>query len=258
VRPQFLELPERPQKPRTTGLTHVLDRGVDLTTARAVLAAGGEFVDLWKIGWGTAYIDRALPEKLDLLAECDVSACFGGTLLELAWCHGRAPEYLDWVGTVGCPCIEVSRGTAQMSVADKHRLISVAAERFIVYAEVGSKSPDDDAGPQEWADEAAGDLAAGAAMIIAEGRESGAVGIYRSTGEVRHDIVDALVSAVGAGSVLFEAPRKAQQAWFVRHLGSNVNLGNIALDEAVAVETLRLGLRSDTMSVAYIPAEPRC
>jgi len=257
VPPHFLDLPERPQKPRTTGLTHVLDRGVDLTTARAVIAAGGEFVDIWKIGWGIAYIDRALPEKLDLLAECDVSACLGGTLLELAWLQGRSAEYLDWAGALGCPCVEVSRGTAEMSLADKHRLIATAAERFIVYAEVGSKRPDAHTSPQEWADEAAGDLAAGAAVIIAEGRESGTVGIYRSSGEVRRDIVDALVSTVGVGSVLFEAPLKAQQAWFVRNLGSNVNLGNVALDEAVAVETLRLGLRSDTISVAHVPAEPR-
>jgi phosphosulfolactate synthase len=257
VRPQFLDLPERPQKPRTTGLTHVLDRGVDLTTARAMLTAGGEFVDIWKIGWGIAYLDRALPQKLDLLAECDVSACLGGTLLELAWLQGKSTEYLDWASALGCPCVEVSRGTAEMSLADKHRLIATAAERFIVYAEVGSKRPDAHAAPQEWADEAAGDLAAGAALCIAEGRESGTVGIYVSSGEVRRDIIDALVSRVGVGSVLFEAPRKAQQAWFVRNLGTNVNLGNVALDEAVAVESLRLGLRSDTISVTRVPVEPR-
>ena len=257
MRPQFLDLPERPQKPRTAGLTHVLDRGVDLTTARSILTAGGEFVDIWKIGWGIAYLDHALPEKLDLLAECDVSACFGGTLLELAWLQGRSTEYLDWASALGCPCVEVSRGCAEMSPSDKHRLIATAAERFIVYAEVGSKRPDVHASPQEWADEAAGDRAAGAAMIIAEGRESGTVGIYDSSGEVRRDIVDALVSRVGVGSVLFEAPRKAQQVWFVRTLGSNVNLGNVALDDAVALETLRLGLRSDTISVAHVPAKPR-
>ena len=232
----------------------MLDKGVDPATARAVLAAGGEFVDIWKIGWGTAYIDKALPEKLDLLAAYDVSACLGGTLLELAWLQGRSVECLDWASALGCPCVEVSRGTAEMSPAEKHRLIATAAERFIVYAEVGSKRPDAHADPQEWADEAAADLAAGAAMIIAEGRESGTVGIYHPSGEVRRDIIDALVSTVGVGSVLFEAPRKSQQAWFVRTLGSNVNLGNVALDEVVAVETLRLGLRADTISVAHVPA----
>jgi phosphosulfolactate synthase len=249
VLPGFLDLPERPAKPRTNGLTHVLDKGVPAPSAQGFLAAGGEFIDIWKIGWGTAYVDRSLPAKLALLAENDVTACLGGTLLEIAWMQGRTRELLDWAGEIGCPSVEVSRGTADMPAAEKHRLVEAAAEHFIVYAEVGSKRPGDVMGAGEWAAEAVADLDAGAAMVVAEGRESGTVGIYDETGSVRTGIVDALVSAAGLGSVLFEAPRKAQQAWFIRAFGPEVNLGNVALDEAVSVETLRLGLRSDTAGV---------
>jgi phosphosulfolactate synthase len=258
VLPGFLDLPERPAKPRTSGLTHVLDNGVPALTAQGVLAAGGDFVDIWKIGWGTAYVDRSLAAKLALLAENDVTACLGGTLLEIAWMQGRTDALLGWAGEIGCPSVEVSRGTAGMSATEKHRLIETAAEHFIVYAEVGSKRPEDLMSAEQWAAEAVADLAAGAAMVVAEGRESGTVGIYHHTGEVRAEIVDALVSAVGLGEVLFEAPLKAQQAWFIRMFGPAVNLGNVALEEAVSVETLRLGLRSDTARVTGVPAEPRC
>jgi phosphosulfolactate synthase len=257
VLPGFLDLPERPAKPRTAGLTHVLDKGVSAQAAEAVLAAGGDLIDIWKIGWGTAYVDRALPAKLALLAENDVTGCLGGTLLELAWMQDRTAELFAWAGELGCPSVEVSRGTAPMTPTQKQRLIEAAAEHFIVYAEVGSKRPEDLMSPQEWRREAAADLEAGAAMVVAEGRESGTVGIYTETGEVRTEIVDALVSVAGLGAVLFEAPRKSQQAWFVRTLGPDVNLGNVALDEAVSVETLRLGLRSDTARVTA-PLEPRC
>ncbi len=254
--PSFLDLPERPAKPRTTGLTHVLDRGA--TEAGAVLGAGGEFIDIWKIGWGTAYIDRALTAKLALLADHDVSACLGGTLLELAWLRRKTKELFAWAREAGFPCVEVSRGTVEMSLPDKQNLIRAAAEHFIVYAEVGFKRPDDLMPAAQWAREAAADVKAGASLVIAEGRASGNVGIYHESGEVRPDVVDALVEAVGVNQVLFEAPRPSQQAWFIRRFGPHVNLGNIALDDIVATETLRLGLRSDTLGITAAPTESRC
>lgn len=251
--PGFLDLPERPAKPRTNGLTHVLDKGVPALAAADLLTSAGDFIDIWKIGWGTAYVDRSVRAKLALLAEHDVTACLGGTLLEIAWMQGRTTELLDWAGALGCPSVEVSRGTAEMSASDKRALIETAAEHFIVYAEVGSKRPEDVMSPEQWAAEAIADRDAGAAMVVAEGRESGTVGIYDETGAVRTGIVDALVTAVGLDKVLFEAPRKTQQAWFVRTFGPEVNLGNVALEETVSVETLRLGLRSDTARAAEIP-----
>jgi phosphosulfolactate synthase len=255
--PGFLDLPELPRKPRATGLTHVLDPGLDTATARAALADRADFIDIWKIGWGTAYIDRALPDKLAMLADHGVRACLGGTLLELAWLQGRAAQLLAWAGRIGCPCVEVSRGTVPMTLTDKQHLIRTAAADFTVYAEVGSKHRDVTAPPADWAAEAAADLAAGAALVIAEGRASGTVGIYDPSGEVRAEIVDALTTATGLGSLLFETPRTAQQAWFIRAFGPEVNLGNIAPDEAISVETLRLGLRSDTMAAAA-PVESSC
>jgi phosphosulfolactate synthase len=255
--PVFLDLPYRSAKPRANGLTHVLDKGVAPAVAAGVLEAAGEFIDIWKIGWGTAYVDTGLTAKVDLLAEHDVGACLGGTLLELAWSQGKAAECLAWAADAGFVRVEVSRGTVDMPLDDKRRLIELAAQRFVVLSEVGSKDPDALPGPTQWGFEAAADRDAGAALVVAEGRESGTVGIYESTGAVRAEVVDALVGAVGLSRVLFEAPRKEQQAWFIREFGPGVNLGNIPLDEAVSLETLRLGLRSDTMNhVAAREAEP--
>lgn len=247
--PTFLILPERRQKPRDVGLTHVLDKGVSATTTESVLAAAGVHIDIWKFGWGTAYLDRALSHKLALLAEADVRACLGGTLLEIAWSRGKAEQCLEWAYEAGFGSVEVSRGVASMSLEDKHDLIGRAAEQFVVLSEVGRKDPHDDLTPEQWTCEVAGDLIAGARWVITEGRESGTVGVYRGDGTVREDVVAAAVRGGGVDVLLFEAPRKDQQAWFIRRFGPDVNLANIALDEALAVETLRLGLRADTCDV---------
>jgi phosphosulfolactate synthase len=255
--PVFLELPDRSAKPRANGLTHVLDKGVAPAAAAALLDAAGDFIDIWKIGWGIAYVDTGLEAKLELLAAHDVGACLGGTLLELAWRQGKAAECLAWAADVGFVRVEVSRGSVDMTLAEKRELIELAARRFLVLSEVGAKDPASSPGPAEWGLEAAADREAGAALVVAEGRESGTVGIYERDGGVRTGVVDALVAAVGVSRVLFEAPRKEQQAWFVREFGPGVNLGNIPLEEAVSLETLRLGLRSDTMNhVAAREAEP--
>lgn len=244
--PSFLELPARSGKPRVTGLTHVLDPGVPPATAAILLATGAAYVDVWKTGWGTAYVDPGLPEKLRLLGDADVGACLGGTLLEIAWAQGRAQECLAWAGEVGFRYVEVSRGTVPMSLADKHDLVGLAAGRFVVLAEVGSKDPDSQPTPAQWRAEARADLAAGAHLVVTEGRASGTVGTFDAAGRVREDVVAAVVDGVGLERVIFEAPRSEQQAWFVRRLGPEVNLGNVGLEQLIAVETLRQGLRSDT------------
>ncbi len=246
IAPSFLSLPERSTKPRRAGLTHVLDNGRTVESTRSALTAAGDLIDVWKFGWGTAYLDNALGQKLELLRGAGVWSCLGGTLLEIAWAQGRSQECLDWAGEVGFDGIEVSRGVAPMTLADKHDLLRRAATSFVVLSEVGSKDPDQVLTAREWTDEVASDLAAGAHWVIAEGRESGTVGIYRSDGSVREDVVVAALAGGGAGKVLFEAPRKDQQAWLVRRLGPDVNLANIAADEVLALETLRLGLRADT------------
>lgn len=242
----FLELPDRTRKPRSTGLTHVLDSGVGMAAAADVLGSGAEYIDIWKVGWGVAYVDSALPGKLALLADNGVSSCLGGTLLELAWMQGKAGACLEWAAAAGFDHVEVSRGTVPMSLQDKHELIRLAASDFAVLAEVGTKSPDEQLSARHWPVEATSDLEAGAQLVVTEGRQSGTVGTFTSSGRVRPDVVEAVAAAVGPKRVIFEAPRTQQQAWFVRRFGAGVSLGNVALADVLGVETLRLGLRSDT------------
>lgn len=139
--PDFLELPTRARKPRLTGLTHVLDKGLPAPDTEALLNAAGDFVDIWKFGWGTAYLDRELGTKLALLAEHGVRACLGGTLLEIAWSQGRVEECLRWAADTGVPLVEVSRGVMPMPLEDKARLVARAAQSFTVLTEVGAKDP---------------------------------------------------------------------------------------------------------------------
>ena len=248
--PNFLRLPARPAKPRATGLTHVLDKGLPAPQTHALLEAAAEFVDIWKFGWGTAYLDRELDTKLALLTRYGVQACLGGTLLEIAWSQGCVEECLSWAADVGVPLVEVSRGVMPMPLADKARLIARAARSFTVLTEVGIKDPARQLDLGQWKDEVSHDLDAGAWLVIAEGRESGTVGTYDASGEAIEEVIDAIVGVAGNERILFEAPRKDQQAWCISRFGSDVNLGNVALDDIVNLEALRLGLRADT---AVIP-----
>ncbi|MGE5719410.1 MAG: phosphosulfolactate synthase, partial [Nocardioidaceae bacterium] len=182
-----------------------------------------------------------------------IGSCAGGTLLEISWAQGKEREFLGWARDVGFSYVEVSRGVAPMPREVKQELIRAAAAWFEVLAEVGSKDPGTEPAPDMWADEIASDLRAGARWVIAEGRESGTVGLYRADGSVREDVVAAAVRGGGTDRVLFEAPRKDQQAWLIRKLGPEVNLANIAPDDALALETLRRGLRADTFQMAMPP-----
>lgn len=250
VDPSFLlDLPARPAKPRSTGLTHVLDPGTPPGAAADLLSSAAQHVDIWKVGWGTAYVDAALGAKLALLAEHGVPACLGGTLLEIAWAQGRARECLAWAHDAGFAMVEVSRGTVDMTPAQKRELIGLATGRFTVLAEVGTKAPGEQRAARTWPVEAAADLDSGASLVVTEGRQSGTVGTFDASGRVRPDVVEAVAAAVGVERVVFEAPLSSQQAWFVRRFGPAVNLGNVALSDVLSVETLRLGLRSDTAAL---------
>lgn len=248
VPPGFLTVPERTSKPRRSGITHVLDKGLPASECEAVLQVSGPYIDVWKFGWGTAYLDPGLKDKLVLLDQHGVLACTGGTLLEVAWQQGVLDEYLDWAGAAGFPCVEVSCGAVAMSSAQKRSLIGTAAQRFIVLGEIGAKDPHVEVSASAWALAAAADLDAGATWVVTEGRESGTVGLFDPDGEVRGSVVDAVVAAIGVDSTVFEAPRKDQQAWLIRRFGPDVNLGNVAPGEALALEALRLGLRADTIT----------
>jgi phosphosulfolactate synthase len=241
-----LRLPSRAAKPRSTGITHVLDKGVPVSEAASLLDVAGHYVDIWKFGWGTAYLDPALDAKLALLREHDVLACTGGTLLELAWHQGEVAAFLEWAQEAGFPCVEVSCGVIGLSAPERADLVQRVAERFVVLSEVGSKDPSALVSPDDWAVHAAASVDAGATWVVAEGRESGNVGIYEPDGRVREHVVQAVVAAVGAERTVFEAPRKDQQAWLIKRFGCDVNLGNVVLTEVLGVEALRLGLRADT------------
>jgi phosphosulfolactate synthase len=248
--PGFLTLPARSAKPRAAGITHVLDKGHPRDEVRGYLEIAAPFIDLWKLGWGTAYLDPDPARRVALLAAHDVRACVGGTLLEAAWAQGKAKDLLGWAEDQGFPCVEVSNGAVAMPLRDKRVVIEEAAERFTVLSEVGSKDPAVPVSARAWADEMAGDLEAGATWVVAEGRESGTVGLYESDGSVREHVVDAVVERVGLERVVFEAPRKDQQAWLIGRFGSDVNLGNVALLEVPGLEALRLGLRADTIEIS--------
>lgn len=247
--PAFLDLPDRPAKPRRTGLTHVIDPGAGRLATADLLDSAAAHIDIWKVGWGTAYVDTALAPKLGLLAEHGIAACLGGTLLEIAWAQGRALECLAWARAVGFSHVEVSRGTVAMDRHEKRALIERAAADFVVLAETGAKAPGERFAARNWPNECKADLDAGASLVVTEGRQSGTVGTFDASGRVRPDVVEAVVAAVGVDRIVFEAPRAAQQAWFIRRFGPAVNLGNVALGEVLSVETLRLGLRSDTAAV---------
>ena len=246
----FLDLPERAATPRERGITHVLDKGLPLATLESLLCLAGEHIDVIKLGWGTSYVSAGVAAKVAACHRAGVRVSTGGTLLEIAAAQGRVTRFLAWAAGLGVDTVEVSDGSLPMSRATKLRLIEEVARDFRVLAEVGSKDRNAVVIPAEWAEQAAEDLDAGASMVIAEGRESGTVGLYTGEGCPRAEVVEALVAAVSAPRLIFEAPQRTQQTWFVRRLGVDVNLGNISTDDVIGVETLRRGLRADTVALA--------
>ena len=246
----FLALPERTTKPRRRGVTHVIDRGLPIATLESLLDLAGAHIDFVKFGWGTAYVSRHIRAKVVACQESRVRTCVGGTLLELAAAQGKLREFVRWTDSLGFDAVEVSEGTVDLGPGIKEGLIEALARDFCVLAEVGSKDPDAPVHPGAWAAQMNRDLDAGADFVIAEGRESGTVGLYGPDGSVRESLVSALLGRVPSDRIIFEAPAPAQQKWFVRHIGVDVNLGNVAADEVIALETLRRGLRGDTAGLA--------
>jgi phosphosulfolactate synthase len=248
--PAFLKLPARAAKPRSRGITHVLDKGLTPDATRGFLEQAGHLTDIVKVGWGIGYIDPTLPARAVTYSEHGCPVSLGGTLLEIAAHQNRVGELRDWALQAGISHVEVSNGLCALTDARKQALIRELSADFVVLAETGAKRGDYPPEPAEWAQEMARDLDAGARWVIAEGRESGTVGLYRADQGIREDLVGTILDRIPADRVIFEAPAKAQQAWFVRQLGADVNLGNIDPASVLALETLRLGLRADTADVA--------
>jgi phosphosulfolactate synthase len=250
--PSFLQLPARTAKPRSSGITHVLDSGLTPEGTRAFLGQVGHLVDIVKVGWGIGYVDPELSTKVSTCTEHGCPVSLGGTLFEVAALQDRVGELRDWALSVGMTHIEVSNGLRARTASRKHALVRELSADFVVLAETGAKEGNYPPTPAEWAEEMTRDLDAGASWVIAEGRESGTVGLYHADQGIREDLVSAILAWVPADKVIFEAPGKSQQAWFVKQFGADVNIGNVAPASVLALETLRLGLRADTVSVGAL------
>ncbi len=243
----FLMLPERTSKPRESGITHVLDKGYSLDQVRDFLAVARDYVDIVKLGWGTAVVTPNLKEKIDLYQSNGVPVCLGGTLFEVCLRQNKLEEYVQKVRDLGMDHIEVSDGTVPLDEGDKIAILRRLSKEFRVLSEVGSKDAEVVIAPYKWVESIKRELDAGAWKVVTEGRESGTVGIYQPGGEVKEGLLDEIATAVDVRDLIFEAPVKSQQTWFIRQFGANVNLGNIPPEEVISVETLRLGVRGDTL-----------
>lgn len=242
------DVPERPRKPRSSGRTHILDKGLGSRAVADLLEVAAETVDLVKLGWGTSAVSGSVVHTVAAYHDADLEVCLGGTLLEFAHLTGQVPAYERWIQQLGLTCVEVSDGAYEMQEADKLKLIESFAADYVVYSEVGSKDAEVVVSPYKWVAAVKRELEAGATAVILEGRETGTAGLYRTTGEIRMGLVDELLeSGVPPARMIFEAPEKKSQAWLMEHVGYDVNLANIRPEDALAVETLRLGLRADTL-----------
>jgi phosphosulfolactate synthase len=227
------------------GLTHVLDKGLGPRAWEDVLEVAGEHISIVKLGWGTAAVTNNLERKLDVLREKPV--VIGGTFFEVVYTQGRLDEYKQWLRELGLSHVEISDGTVEIPREQKLELIADFARDFTVLSEVGSKDSSVDYTAEQWVQWLQEELDAGAWKVITEARESGTAGIFDSDGGMRTELIGEIAMTVGPANVLFEAPTKAAQVWFIKQFGPSVNLGNIPPEEVIPLETLRIGLRSDTL-----------
>jgi phosphosulfolactate synthase len=251
----FLSLPDRTQKPRATGITHVIDKGSGMHELEDLLATASDYVDILKLGWGTGYVTQNLSAKIKAYQKASIPVCFGGTLVELAILQGKLEKFRDMALAAGITHVEISNGVINMSNREKARYIGQLARDFVVLSEVGSKDAEHTIAPFRWVEMIESDLQAGAWKVICEARESGTVGLYFGTGEVRSGLIDEIINKIDPAELIFEAPQKSQQGWLIRKFGKEVNLGNIATGEVIGLETLRLGLRAESMAQFHAVAE---
>ncbi len=245
----FLDIPPRVSKPRERGITHVIDRGLPLSAVDGLLETAADSIDIVKLGWGTALVTANLQAKLARYAEHEIPVVLGGTLTEIAIAEGRLDHLLRWLHSLHLSHIEVSDGTIQLPPARKCEIIERLAKELVVLSEVGSKDAAEIMAPYVWIERIEAELQAGAWKVIAEARESGRAGIYRADGEVRSGLIDEIAHVIDTEAMIFEAPLKDQQVWLLRYFGRECNLGNIAAEDVISLETLRLGLRSDTVGL---------
>jgi phosphosulfolactate synthase len=243
----FLGVPERPGKPRSTGLTHVIDKGLNLREIEGLFDTAGEYVDIVKLGWGTSYVTNNLEKKIALYRSFDTPVVCGGTLFEAVFAQDKVDEFKRWLEHFRFSHVEISDGTIEVPRERKLELVAEFAQDFVVLSEVGSKDSDVVYAPYEWVEWIKEEKDAGAWKVITEAREGGTAGIFRADGDMRTGLIAEIEHAIDFHDLVWEAPTRASQAWFVKHFGPDVNLGNIPPEEVIPLETLRLGLRGDTL-----------
>lgn len=246
----FLKLASRQDKPRTKGLTVLIDNGYPLAYFTDVLSSHGHLIDYIKFGWGTAYVTKDIVKKAEVARENNIEIFLGGTFFEKAYLQKKIDDFVKYAKALGCTLVEISNGTIEMSNHEKAMFIADFASEFEVFSEVGYKDQtrSQELHPAKWIEFINEDLNAGASKVITEARESGASGICRSNGELRYGLIEEIIhSGIDLNSLIFEAPNKDLQVYFIKHINHEVNLANIAFDDIIALETLRLGLRSDTL-----------
>lgn len=244
----LVPLPERTQHPRKHGLTMIMDKGLSPEEAKNLVSVASPYIDIIKLGFGTAYVTPHLEDKLKIYKDAGIAVYFGGTLFEAFLIRGQIEGYIGAIKKYGLNHVEVSDGSISIPHEEKCGYISrMKDEGFTVLSEVGSKDATHIMAPYKWIQQMRAELSAGSSYVIAEAREAGNIGIYRGTGEVREGLVDEILTQIPAEQIIWEAPQKAQQLYFLQLLGCNVNLGNIAPAEIIALEAMRIGLRSDTL-----------
>jgi phosphosulfolactate synthase len=239
---------------RERGLTHVLDKGLGPRGWEDVLEVSGDHIDIVKLGWGTAYVTQNLRRKLDVLRGKPV--VIGGTFFEVVYVRDKLEEYKRWLQGLGIEHVEISDGTIEIPRERKLELIADFAKDFTVLSEVGSKDSEVVFAPYQWVEWLKEEKDAGAWKVITEAREGGTAGIFRKDGDMRTGLIDEIAHELDFHDIVWEAPTKASQAWFIRHFGPEVNLGNIPPEEVIPLETLRLGLRGDTLKEVLLGGEP--
>lgn len=240
------KIPSRTQKPRIDGITMVMDKGLSIREAEDFLSVGNPHTDLVKLGFGTSFVTPRLREKINVYQQAQMPVYFGGTLFEAFLIRNQFDDYISVCKDFGITHVEVSDGSISIPHAEKCGYIEKLTKHFTVLSEVGSKDAAHIIPPYKWIELMRAELEAGSSYVIAEAREAGNVGIYRGSGEVREGLVQEILTQIPAEKIIWEAPQKAQQLYFLELIGCNVNLGNIAPHEIIPLEAMRIGLRGDT------------
>ncbi|MFW5759567.1 MAG: phosphosulfolactate synthase [Cyclobacteriaceae bacterium] len=242
------KIPERTVKPRQSGFTMAMDKGYSLREVEDFISIAGDYVDIVKLGWATSYVTPNLKEKIKLYRDLGIPTYFGGTLFEGFVIRGQFEDYIKVLDKFNMEYAEVSDGSIEMDHDVKCEYIRKLSKHVTVLSEVGSKDAEKIIPPYKWIKQMQDELDAGSWKVIGEAREGGTVGLFRSSGEVRSGLVEEILTKIPFEKIIWEAPQKEQQVWFIKLLGANVNLGNIAPNEIIPLETIRLGLRGDTFN----------